>query len=324
MSIISPLNQKFIMVSSETATSYKDPNFTTGFTYDFETITCPDTYTMALRLDSFFCPYSFYGVNEYNCWLDVREVEAKTNTTRTRSVMMPFGNYYIRDFGIQMTSLLNALNDIVYVLDVNRNQNTFTISVNVGWQATLLFATGTHSATSCRNQLGFKKNDYLLNPRQSSDQICMMFDILSLSLKMDLVNNIVVSKDNTDNVLALIPIEDKPFSIISYRDPATDKRYLLSQRYINMLTISLVDNNNNLIQLNGKHFYFTLQIDFIPNAKYGLPQVVDARAQFARLMYSIPSYVDGDRMDWDPKKWDQMIKESLAEENQQLQQIQKK
>ena len=313
--MISPINQKLIRVNSEYATAQLLNGYTTNFTYDFENIQAPENYTMALRLESFYCPYSFYGINEYNCYLDIQELNTVTNATRNRTIQLPYGNYAMRDFAIQLTTQLNVLGDIVYLFIINKNQNTFSISVNAGWNSTFLFLTGANKARSCHNQLGFIDNaDYLINDTIHSNKMVMLFDILSLSLKLDLVNNIVVSKDNVDNILTTLPINVPPFGIITYQNADDSRRFLLSQKYINMFTVSLVDNNNNPIQLNGKHFFFTLQIDFIPCQRYGLPMEVDARASFNRLQYSTASFVDGDRQSWDPKQIDKMIKESVEEE----------
>ena len=324
MSIISPINQKFIRVNSERASSYDNVNLTTSFDYSFEPIYCPEDYTIALRLESFFCPYSFYGINEYNSYLDVYELNTVTNIGRNRTVQIQFGNYAIRDYAIQLATQLNALGDIVYTFIINKNQTTFSVSVNNNWNATLLFATGVNKARSCHNQLGFRDNiDYaMVGNAIHSNKVAVMYDIIALSLKLDLVNNIVVSNENVDNILTTIPVNNVPFGIISYQNADDSRRYLLSQKYINMFKVVLVDNNNNVLNLNGKHFFFTLQIDFIPSARYGLPVQSDARAMINRLQYPVASYMMADPKRKLPnmtdvlndEKINKIVAESIAEE----------
>ena len=146
----------------------------------------------------------------------------------------------MRDYAIQLATQINNIGDIAYTFIVNKNQSTFSISVNAGWSSTLLFNTGPNKRFSCHNQLGFNDSqDYEIAGDNSihSTKITMMYDILSLSLKLDIVNNVVISNDNVDNVLTTIPV-NAPFGIVSYQNSDDSRRYLLSEKYINMLKVS--------------------------------------------------------------------------------------
>ena len=66
----------------------------------------------------------------------------------------------------------------------------------------------------------------------------------------------------TNNVLVSIPIKGNPYSMITYENTNAYKANL----YKNSLTyikIKIVDQNNNIVDLNGCHWTMTFQLDIV-------------------------------------------------------------
>ena len=66
----------------------------------------------------------------------------------------------------------------------------------------------------------------------------------------------------TNNVLVSIPIKGNPYSMITYENPNAYKANL----YKNSLTyikIKIIDQNNNIVDLNGCHWTMTFQLDIV-------------------------------------------------------------
>ena len=97
-----------------------------------------------------------------------------------------------------------------------------------------------------------------------------MSDIYYLQLITDLDTTTTLISDGTDGILETINIPSQPFSILQHT-PIEINRYLLPQKTLRAINISLLDNFNNQLNLNGLPFYCVIKIEIINNELYRLP-----------------------------------------------------
>lgn len=277
---MSKYQSKIIKVDSSSATSYNN-QYNTMFLYSFDQIAIDQDHSFIFSLQNFVCPYTFYGVNRYNQYLDVRQTVGNVSIDRT--IVIPAGNYNAYDFATTLQTLLNADNsNITYQISYLKTQNRFKLTnTTVNATALFRFLSGPNNNEACYTLLGFDKQDITLNygfPLLST--ICAsMNDIFYLQLKTNLDNNITLSSNGTDGILQIIPINSQPFGFITYEIEDNTKKFLLPQKTISNIEVSLTDNYDRPINLNGKPFYFTIKIDIIRNDDFQIPYSKDARQE---------------------------------------------
>ena len=103
-----------------------------------------------------------------------------------------------------------------------------------------------------------------------SSNCISMSDTFYLQLKSDIGNNNIVTTDRQDNILEVIPIPAQPYGYILHT-PINSTKYILHSNTLNSITISLIDNLNRDVDLNGLPFYLTIKIEIFKNSDIGLP-----------------------------------------------------
>jgi hypothetical protein len=74
--------------------------------------------------------------------------------------------------------------------------------------------------------------------------------------------NINILDNNFYNTLCSIPVLSPPYSLITYTNPNNYSSNLYISEF-NNITLRLVDQDGNQINLNGQFFNLTLQIDVL-------------------------------------------------------------
>ena len=254
--------------SSETDLYLND--YKTHFKYTFDAISVSHDEQIIYSLVSAVIPYSFYSVNEYNNMLDL--VIFKNNhgaiTSENIFIEIENGNYSSNEYARELTQLLNAKNSLhaIFNITYKRIQNKFLIEVDANTTVNLLFKTGEHNKNSCHNFLGFEKENITILTNVFSNKCANMNEISYFHLKSDLGNN-VLSSDNSDNILEIIPMPAIPNSFINY-NPVEQNKYLLQSKSISSISFDLQDNFHRSINLNGCSFYLTLKFEIIKNDDY--------------------------------------------------------
>jgi hypothetical protein len=266
-----PYNSKIIKIDSSKASIYFN-DFKTSFMFNLSTqITVASEDVLVYSLQNVWIPNSFYSVSKYNQYLDVRETI--NNTTTTRTIIIPAGNYDATTFGKTILSLLN-IGVIQYTITYNRINNRFTISTVGDASTTFLFLTGTNANISCYKFLGFTQVDTpITNVGVISSTMVLMNDIAYLQIKSDMVSpDSILVGDLTESLLEVIPVSSEPLSFISYA-PYQPNKFLLNSNSLSSIKISLIDNYNRDVNLNGVPFLITLKIDVLhsDDVGYGKP-----------------------------------------------------
>ena len=278
---------RFLMINSNYATSYTSPNLLTSFEYQFEPIECNQDCSFLVSLSSCSIPYSFYGCSNATNKLDV--VESDSNNDHNINISLPVGNYNAIEFAKMVSSQLTSHSHygITYSITYDKNQNKFHFSISSQsgdyFTSSFLFESGENASQSCCDLLGFFSNkDIIMNTQSQqgidSDKSIMMNPTLNLFVKSDIISYMYICSSELDNVLASIPINCQPNSVIHYTN-FEGNRFLLSPKVFNRIMISLVDERNNVIDTNGLGFNLTLRFDIIDNEPNKIHNNDDVRKQ---------------------------------------------
>ena len=253
------IKTNIIKFDSANVSSYTN-SYLTGFMSNFEPIICEDNETMFYSLQQISIPYSFYGVNHTNQYLDITETVGGQSYNRT--VIMPAGNYSAMQYQATLLPLLNASTHIDYTMTYSSIQNRYTIGIitqNV--TVNFLFKTGTNGESSNFAMLGFDHEDITISSSILSQNCIIMNTIQYIMLKTNLGNH-SRSSAGTDSMLEIINIQHQPNAFIFFQ-PLNQTKYMLNNSSLSSVSIELTDNNNNVINLNGVPYHFTIRVDII-------------------------------------------------------------
>jgi hypothetical protein len=223
---------------------------------------------IVLRVDNFVCPISFFVVNNSNSTLVVN------STTFT----IPEGNYNALTIATQLNTLLAPLS-ITTTYDGTNNKLTFTRASAFTFQST----------STCFKLLGFEEgvarpsagnsltSDYIVNLSGTS---LIYIDIPSVTTRN------VASKNNGGYTTIIKSIvADVPYgAVLSYVNN-TNSAVVLKEKYISYFQVRLLDDEYNVLDLNGQHFTLTLELFFYYNGQ--TPLVGDNLADAVRQQEEI-------------------------------------
>ena len=239
----------------------------TSFEFQLENgISVTNNESIVYSLVSAYIPYSFYSVNNDNNHLDVEETINLVITKR--SIQIPPGNYSAQEYARVLMNLLHTTT-ISYIISYNKPSNTFIICTTLAtMKSVLLFETGQHSNTSCHLFMGLPKSDTIINNEPFQTSMINMNNIYYLQLKTDIgSSNNYLTSDNNDGLLDIINVSDAPLNFISYT-PINPSKFLLHSNTLNSINISLQDNQNKPLDLNGIPYMLTLRIDVIDSEEH--------------------------------------------------------
>jgi len=190
-------------------------------------------------------PYTFYNIDKYNNKLDY------TINGVTSTLFIDYGNY--NPFNL-ITFLQSNLPSMTITYNTVTNKFTFTHA---------LYEFSFLSTSKCFGLLGFPIN----TTSSSSNKILISKNCINLQSHMCIclgtnlatghINN---SQKYHNNILVSIPIDKNPFSMITYTNFSNVKTNLFRNN-LSSIQIRLLDQNNNLLELNGCHWSCTVQLN---------------------------------------------------------------
>lgn len=235
--------------------SSKDAMYFDGNICDCEwvlpTIEVPLQHQIYCSVQHAVIPYTFYNIDKNNNILNysINGIE--------NSLYIPYGNYNPYTLiNVLQSNISSVVNDSSMTITYNIITNKFTFTNS--YYDFIFFDTST-----CFGLLGFSFTSYSSNQTLTSINCINLQSHMCICLATNLptghINN---SNKFENNILCSIPVEGNPFSMITY----TNYNNLKSNLYKNNLStiqIKLVDQNNNLLDLNGCHWAVTIQLDVI-------------------------------------------------------------
>lgn len=204
---------------------------------------------IVLRIDNFVCPISFFVVNDSNNLLIINS----TNYTIAE------GNYNALTLTTELNSILSGFT-VTY--DANNNKLTFSRSTSftISSSSTCLKIIGFSEISHTSSLSGL---DYIL----TSDYVVNLSGTSLIYIDIPTVTTRNISSKDGGAFTTIIKsiVCDVPYgSILSYTNNTTSA-VVLKEKYISYFNVRLLDDEYNLLDLNGQHFTLTLELFFYPN-----------------------------------------------------------
>ena len=238
-----------IHFSSRYANNYVNGSFS-NCEFFLPVIEVPPQHQIYISCISASIPYTFYNIDINNNYIEYYIDTTLYNFTIT---VGNYNAYQLRDY---LKNQLGSNFNVNY--DVITNKFTFT-------HASMNFGFNTENSTALE-LIGFKKSLFVIQSvdRTLTSDFCV--NLLSKHCLCVALNystgNINYSNKLTNNILVSIPIKGNPYSMITYENTNAYKANL----YKNSLTyikIKIIDQNNNIVDLNGCHWTMTFQLDIV-------------------------------------------------------------
>lgn len=209
-------------------------------------IEIPSQYHLHVNVVHASIPFTFYNINSSNNVLNY-SIEG-TNY----SFIIAQGNYNVvnlKDY------LMSNLPGFIITYSPITNKYTFTQDY---------YGFSFLNTSTCLNILGFSQQTITSNGTSlTSTQSVNLNPIRCVCICSDLPSsNISLNSKNKNNILCSIPITTQPNSIITYLNHNNFK----INTYANVLSsirIQLMDQDGNLLNLNGTNWSMTIQFDVI-------------------------------------------------------------
>jgi hypothetical protein len=236
-----------IHLNSQNATSYIGNSFS-NCVFTIPTLEIPNQHQIYLSVKHANIPYSFYNIDSTNNDLEY------TQNGITTLLYIEKGNYNANQlanyFTNNMTNFKCSYDSITNKFTFINSLYNFTFNPLSTCLSMLGFTTDTQYLTSVIKSLT-SSNCVNLQTKQC---ICVSSNFQT--------GNINFTDVLSRNILCSIPISTPPNSNIVYIN-TTNFRNNLFTNIINTICLKLIDQNNNIINLNGCHWSITLQIDVI-------------------------------------------------------------
>jgi hypothetical protein len=120
-------------------------------------------------------------------------------------------------------------------------------------------------SSSCYKILGLEKNKtYIVSSSLTFPYPCNFLGVNRIKIKSGSfkTNNLDSFSNGHSDLLATIPVNVSQYSLINYINYVGFKN-IIHNEDINIVDISITDENDNIINFNGIDVYLTIQIDSI-------------------------------------------------------------
>lgn len=219
----------------------------------------PDT-SILVGLISAEIPYSFYNVNSNNNTMTIQQITG--STTLTINIVLPQQNYDTDEMIDTMKELfLAASPPLTFTgFTFDEDSNKFTLKHT---------GTGADSGTvkitksTMKNIMGFTESQLNVAAQSITADHCVNLAGTS-SVYVNLPNiglSNLDSRGDLNGVVSKLNVNCNPGEYIFYHQTET-QYYLISNPKIDFFQVSLTDDDNNLLEMNGGDFSITLSIHF--------------------------------------------------------------
>ena len=238
-----------VHLNSKYASSYNNGNLS-DCTFILPYVEIPSQRHIYLSVVHAVIPYSMYNIDSTNNLLSY-SVNGGISTNLyitagnyTSSQLVAFMNSQMTNFVVTYSSITNTFSwtHSTYNFIFNTNSTCFDL---IGFSLTSNLSSSSRTITSpyCVNMARFQC-------------ICIGSNVQTSSM------NLNPNQSNCRSIIASIPLDNQPFSSIIYKNENQFKVNLYSNNLTN-INIKLMDQDGNMLNLNGKYFSLTLQLDIV-------------------------------------------------------------
>jgi hypothetical protein len=246
-------NEKLqIHLNSRHATKYNNEHYS-DCDFVLPIIEAESQYTIYIGVMHVVIPYSFYNINSRNNLLCYNEYTA--NPQITTNLYIPYGNYNANQLAAFFTNNLPRT-----TCSYSSITNKFTF-VNTTYDFKILTANST-----CQNLIGLSTNDLSNTSNNKTLTLAKQVNLsairminMATNFNSGCINNF---QNNAHDVLACIPIQSSPYSMINFSN-SHNFSVNLNTNVMNFINIKLLDQDGNTLELNQQYFSITLQLEIV-------------------------------------------------------------
>jgi hypothetical protein len=187
-------------------------------------------------------PVSYYTINENN----------NLFVLSTGSYVLTNGNFNATSFKTMFSNLLG----LSFSMNLNNETGKYTLSCTSSF--TIL-------PSSCYKILGLEKNKtYIVSSSLTFPYPCNFLGVNRIKIKSGSfkTNNLDSNSNGHSDLLATIPVNVSQYSLINYINYVGFKN-IIHNEDINIIDITITDEEDNILNFNGIDIHLTLQIDSI-------------------------------------------------------------
>lgn len=205
-------------------------------------------------------PASFYTINETNYTFRMKLTSAGSWIT----ISLPFGNYNANTLITAIKAQITAIGTTVTIV-LNSVNGKLDFSAPVSIDVGMITLTPLGATNFCYTILGFLASSttsgtFIEAPYPLNLLGVNRLAIRSQKLTISSYNSIT---SNLGITLATIPVDVPQFSLINYTNQTDLNKAALQIKYIDLIDISIVDENNNPINFNNVDWTMTLVLENI-------------------------------------------------------------
>ena len=234
-----------IHLNSENADSYNNNNLS-DCVFQLPIIELPQQHTIMLSVQNCVIPYTFYNIDSTNNILIYTQngIQSTLNITCGNYNAINLASYLT----LNMPNIIIKYNPICNLFIFTNSLYNFQFSIN----------------STCFSLLGISNTNLTsINKVYTSPNCVNLLSKTCLCIQSNIPTlNINHSNLSEGNILVSFPVNTPPYSLITFENKSNFKTNLNSNTISN-INIKLIDQNNNLVNLNGCFFSLTLQIDIV-------------------------------------------------------------
>jgi hypothetical protein len=266
-----PVNesQKIVHIRSQDlpASAFVNPNLTTDFYIDLNNpFEAYQGESILIALHSASIPMTMYNVDA-----TANRVAFYENNILISNLTIPIGNYTLKSLGTTVASLMTtaSTSGTVYTATYGSLRNTISFSSGSGSSITT-FALGFAVADSAYTQLGFENGSTNTSSvaiagvaSLTSANACSLIKYFSVYILCDAILGTSLNTfGNTSQVLERIGLANAN-SLLYYRPTTTVQRFMIKDKILRRMRITLLFDEDSPVDLNGQHIELSLQISIV-------------------------------------------------------------
>jgi hypothetical protein len=245
-----------VYLSSKYATSYNNKSYS-DCNFNLPCLEIPTQHHIYISVVNATIPYAFYNIDDKNNVINYCEIDMDNVIISSKILYITIGNYNVMQLATYLSSGVLPNLTVTY----NNIQSTFIFT-----NSTNNFRFYDTNSTSY-SLLGLVFS--ILGYTESSTKVLTSINVVNLASKQCIyvsssfetgsINNLL---NNQHRILCSIPILTPPFSLITYTNN-NNFRVNLYNNIINNISIQLIDQDGNLLNLNNQYFSITIQLDVV-------------------------------------------------------------
>lgn len=270
-------SQKLVHIRSQDLpiTAFINPNLTTDFYVELNTpFEAYQGESIVISLHSASIPMTFYNVDASS-----NHVQFYENGVLITTITIPVGNYSLKSLGTTVASLMTtaSTSGTIYASTYGSLRNSLTFASGAGSTITT-FSLAFNVVDGAYTQLGFNNASINVSTTAvggvcslTSVNACSLIKYFSVYILCDAILGTALNTfGNTSQVLERIGLSSAN-TLLYYRPTTTQQKFLIKDKYLRRLRITMLFDEDSPVDLNGQHIELSLQIGVVKTPERIIP-----------------------------------------------------